>query len=133
MKRIILMLLVTAAMLVSGCGKHLKQTSSKEQPMFSHNVYFTLNDASGEKIAELIAECHRYLENHPGVKFFAVGQVSDEHDRPVNVRDFHVSLTVVFDSVTSHDLYQVAPDHLKFIERNKENWKQVRVFDSVTK
>jgi hypothetical protein len=41
-----------------------------------------------------------------------------------------VALHVVFDSKASHDAYQVAPSHLQFIQENKPNWKQVRVFDA---
>ena len=131
MKRILLILLAAAIITLTGCCNCQKLASCKECQVFSHNVYFTLNDPSDEKIAELINECHTYLKNHPGVMFFAAGQLSPEHDRPVNVRNFHVSLTVVFNSVETHELYQTAPDHLTFIERNKENWKQVRVFDSL--
>ena len=31
---------------------------------------------------------------------------------------------------TAHDAYQVAPRHIQFIEENKANWAQVRVFDA---
>jgi uncharacterized protein YceK len=131
MKRMVLVLLVAAAVTLSGCSKCQKMASCKECQMLSHNVYFTLNDASDEKVTELINECHTYLKKHPGVMFFAAGQLSPEQDRRVNIRNFHVSLMVVFNSVESHDLYQTAPDHLTFIERNKDNWKEVRVFDSL--
>lgn len=118
------------ALLLGGCS--ISQTiPCGDSQMFAHNVYFTLNDASDEKKAELVAECHRYLKEHPGVVFFAAGTVSPAHDRPVNVRDFDVSLHVIFDSVAAQDAYQTAADHLTFIERNKDNWKQVRVFDSL--
>jgi hypothetical protein len=118
------------ALLLGGCGiteNHLTGDST----MFARNVYFTLNDASQEQVDTLVAECHRYLKDHPGVVFFAAGTVSPGHDRPVNVRDFDVSLHVIFDSVAAQDAYQMAADHLTFIERNKGNWKQVRVFDSL--
>jgi len=29
-----------------------------------------------------------------------------------------------------HGLYQNAPDHQRFIDENKANWKSVRVFDT---
>ena len=118
-----------ALLLVGGCTSQNKLTGDSQ--MFAHNVYFTLNDASDEKTAELVTECHRYLKDQPGVVFFAAGTVSQAHDREVNVRDFDVSLHVVFDSVAAQDAYQTAADHLTFIERNKANWKQVRVFDSL--
>ena len=125
-----ILIITCIALLLGGCGiseNHLTGDST----MFAHNVYFTLNDASQEQVDTLVAECRRYLKEHPGVVFFAAGTVSPEHDRPVNVRDFDVSLHVIFDSVTAQDVYQTAADHLTFIERNKDNWKQVRVFDSL--
>ena len=98
--------------------------------MFTHNVYFTLNDASDEKVETLLADCQTYLKTHPGLTVFAAGRVSPDHDRPVNDCNFDVSLTMVFESVEAHDAYQTADAHTTFIERNKANWKQVRVFDS---
>ena len=98
--------------------------------MLSHDVYFTLNDASPAAIEKIIADCHKYLKHHPGVVFYAAGTLVEELSRPVNQKDFHVALHVVFDSKASHDAYQAAEDHLKFIAENKPNWKQVRVFDA---
>ena len=124
--------LITAcgALLLAGCGMTGNQLTG-DTTMFAHNVYFTLNDASEERVETLIDECHTYLKDHPGVVFFAAGKLSAEHDRPVNVLDFDVSLHLIFDSVEAQDAYQSAADHLTFIERNKDNWKQVRVFDSL--
>jgi hypothetical protein len=96
----------------------------------AHIVYFTLEDASPAKIEGMVAACQKYLKNHPGVVFFAAGTVANELARPVNDRMFHVALHVVFKDKASHDIYQTAPDHLKFIEENKPNWRNVRVFDS---
>ncbi|MEZ5942982.1 MAG: Dabb family protein [Planctomycetaceae bacterium] len=98
--------------------------------MLSHDVYFTLLDDSQEKIDALVADCHKYLKDHPGVVFFAAGHVCDDLTRPVNDRMFDVALHVVFADKAAHDAYQTVEDHLKFIEQNKANWKQVRVFDS---
>lgn len=98
--------------------------------MLAHNVYFTLNDDSPEAVQQLVAACQKYLKDHPGVTFFAAGTVAEELARPVNDRMFDVALHVVFKDRESHDVYQTAPDHLTFIEENKANWKQVRVFDS---
>ncbi len=98
--------------------------------MLSHDVYFTLHDASEAQIESLVQACHIYLKNHPGVVFFAAGTLVPELARPVNDREFQVALHVVFEDKAAHDAYQVVPDHLKFIEENKANWKQVRVFDS---
>ena len=98
--------------------------------MLAHNVYFTLEDRSDEAIDKLVAACHQYLKEHPGVCFFAAGKLEPELARPVNDRDFDVALHVVFDSRASHDTYQDAEAHHQFIEENKSNWAKVRVFDS---
>lgn len=98
--------------------------------MLVHDVFFTLEEASPARIDELVAACHKYLKDHPGVEFFAAGKVASELARPVNDRMYHVALHVVFTDKAAHDVYQTAPDHLKFIEENKPNWRQVRVFDS---
>lgn len=98
--------------------------------MLAHNVYFTLNDTSAEAIDRLVRACHQYLKNHPGVVFYAAGTLVEELQRPVNDREFQVALHVVFADKAAHDVYQQAADHLTFIAEQKDNWKQVRVFDS---
>lgn len=96
----------------------------------AHMVYFTLHDASPAAQQKLIDECHKYLKGHPGEVYFSAGTLVPDLARPVNDRAFHVSLNVVFDSRKAQDDYQAAPRHIEFIEKNKANWKQVRVFDS---
>jgi len=96
----------------------------------AHNVFFTLHDGSTEAQDNLVAACHKYLKNHPGVVFFAAGKLTPDLSRPVNDKDFHVALHVIFSDRASHDVYQTAEAHLQFIEENKASWKQVRVFDS---
>jgi hypothetical protein len=96
----------------------------------SHVVFFTLKESSPESRQRLVESCCKYLRNHPGVVYFGAGTVAAEYARPVNDRDFDVCLNVVFDSRASHDAYQIAPDHLKFIEENRDSWARVRVFDA---
>ena len=98
--------------------------------MLAHHVFFTLKDASDEAIQSLVDSCHKYLKDYPGIVFFAAGRLVEDLDRPVNDRDFHVGLHLVFDSRQTHDEYQTSPRHLKFIEENKASWQQVRVFDT---
>lgn len=124
-----MLIVVLFAALLAGCCPSHRINGDKQ--MFAHNVYFSLSDASEAKKIELVGECHTYLKNHPGVVFFAAGTVSPDHNRKVNDRDFDVALHIIFDSASSQDTYQAAADHQAFIERNKDNWKQVRVFDSL--
>ena len=96
---------------------------------FSHMVYFTLKDSSPEACASLVAACKQYLTDHPGTDYFAAGTLADT-TRPVNDRDYHVTLNLIFQDRASHDAYQVAERHDQFIAENKDNWEQVRVFDA---
>ena len=38
---------------------------------------------------------------------------------------------ITFKDKAAHDKYQDADKHKQFIEENKDNWKKVRVFDSL--
>jgi hypothetical protein len=102
-------------------------------PRLAHNVFFSLKERTPAARQRLIEACHKYLKPHPGVVFFAAGSLADDLAREVNDRDFDVSLHVVFDSRASHDKYQTAELHLKFIAENQASWAKVRVFDSLLK
>lgn len=100
--------------------------------MLIHNVYFTLKDRSQSAIDGLIADCCKYLKEHPGVVFFAASELAAELDRPVNDHDFQVGLHVVFENMDYQNQYQQHEKHIEFIEKNKESWEKVRVFDSIS-
>lgn len=104
--------------------------AAEKRMKLAHNVFFSMKDASPAAQERLVAACQRYLKNHQGVVFFAAGTLAQEFAREVNDRDFQVGLHVVFASKADHDRYQDHPEHLKFIEEQKENWAKVRVFDS---
>jgi quinol monooxygenase YgiN len=98
--------------------------------MLAHNVYFTLNDNSPAAIEKMLADCEKYLTDHPGVVFYAVGKLNRELARPVNDLDFDLALQVVFEDKAAHDEYQKSERHQAFIAANKPNWKKIRVFDA---
>ena len=112
-----------------GCTEQFSRNRAKA-PALAHNVYFALNDNTATARAKLVADCHKYLKNHPGVTFFAAGAIVESHTREVNVRDWDVGLHIVFADKEHHDLYQKAADHQRFVDENKNNWKTVRVFDT---
>lgn len=101
-----------------------------DRKQIAHIVFFTLHEPTDERREELVASCHEHLTGHPGTVYFSAGVREPELDRPVNDDQFDVALHVVFESREAHDAYQQAARHLAFIEANKANWKQVRVFDS---
>ena len=42
-----------------------------------------------------------------------------------------VAVGVVLDDVGGHDIYQEHPLHTQFIQKHKQNWKRVQVYDFV--
>lgn len=110
-------------------GKGLKMADPAGQ--LTHCVFFTLKDNSPENCQALVNDCRTYLGRPDGVVGLHVGVRDAELQRPVNDIDFDVSLIVVFADRASHDIYQDHREHTTFIERNKETWKNVRVFDAI--
>ncbi|MHC4694175.1 MAG: Dabb family protein [Planctomycetota bacterium] len=132
MRNSALLIIIVTLLILSGCAEEL--AINRQKPMrLVHDVYFTLNDNSDVAQAKLVRDCYKYLSKHPGVVFFAAGGRVEEHERDVNICDWDIGLHIVFENKDYHDQYQKAPDHYKFIEENKENWKSVRVFDSFIK
>ncbi len=117
-----------AAMALSGPGR--AEAAEPAGRMLAHDVFFSLNDASPEAKARLVASCKKHLSGHPGTVWFAAGVLAGDFQREVNDRDFDVALYVVFKDKAAHDAYQKHARHQKFIEENKANWKKVRVFDA---
>lgn len=122
-------LIALAAVIAGGCTTGPERVQAAG-PQLAHNVYFALNDSSKAAKEKLVTDCYRYLRHHPGVLFFAAGEIVEAHAREVNVRDWDVGLHIVFTSKEYHDQYQKASDHQRFIEANGDNWKSVRVFDT---
>lgn len=105
-------------------------TSATSGHALAHIVYFTLKVQTDETRAQLVAECDKYLSNHPGCIYYSAGTMVPDLARPVNDREFDVALHVIFASRADHDRYQQAESHLEFIEKNKPTWANIRVFDA---
>lgn len=97
--------------------------------MLVHNVFFTLSDQSPAAQQQMVDDCHHYLASIPGLVFFAAGTCADMN-RPVNDRNFHVSLHTVFENKAALEAYLAHPQHVAFAAKHKPNWAQLRVFDS---
>lgn len=126
-----IVLTLTIATIAVVSGRQDSEAEEERGPMLAHNVYFSLKDNSAEAKNRLVAACRKHLSKHEGEVFFAAGTLAEDLQREVNDRDFDVALHIFFKDKASHDKYQDAQRHRKFIEENKDNWKKVRVFDSV--
>ncbi len=103
---------------------------AKADPMIGHMVYFKLKDSTEDSRKKLVDACNKYLGDHEGTVFYSAGPIGAEFKREVNDRDWDVALHLVFVNKAAHDKYAVHPEHIKFIEENKDGWAKVRVFDS---
>jgi len=97
--------------------------------MLVHTVYFWVHaGAPAEALDQLQRDCQELLGKIPSVKHLWAG-VPAMTPREVVDNSYAVGLTVVFDDVAGHDLYQSHPLHLEFIARNKPHWKRVKIYD----
>lgn len=119
------------AAFVAWSGRARTEAKGEKGTMLAHNVYFALKDNSAESKKKLVDACKKHLTEHPGEVFFAAGTRAEALNREVNDRDFDVALHIVFKDQAAHDKYQDHARHKQFIDENKDNWKKVRVFDSV--
>ena len=97
----------------------------------AHDVYFSLNDASPAARDALVAACKKYLTGHEGIVAFSVGVLAAELEPSGERSRLRRRAPHHFASRAAHDQYQDAPRHKQFIEENQNNWKKVRVFDSL--
>lgn len=99
-------------------------------PALAHMVFFTLKDHSKESRDAFVASCHKYLANHEGVRYFSIGEIAQDVEEPVSVRDFDVALHLVFENKAAEFTYQKSERHTQFVAENKAKFEKVRVFDS---
>jgi len=95
MRNSALLIVLAAVLTLSGCANELL-INRKGSMRLVHDVYFTLNDNSKAAQAKLVNDCYKYLSKHPGIVFFAAGELVESHKRDVNIRDWDVSLHIVF-------------------------------------
>jgi Stress responsive A/B Barrel Domain len=99
--------------------------------MFFHVVNFWLNeDISADDKAKFVAGVSS-LGNIETAKVFNVGTPADTN-RPIIDRSYDYCLLTAFDDLAGHDVYQVHPIHLKFVDECKHLWKKILIYDSVS-
>ena len=111
-------------------ARTLTLLSDPNEAMIAHNVFFKLHDGSEAARAKLVQACKTYLTGHPGLVFFAAGTIEPDLGRPVNDRDFDVSLHLVFETESTTPTRSPRGTTTSST-RTRPSWAKVRVFDSV--
>jgi hypothetical protein len=97
--------------------------------MFSHVVIFWTDPTNPAAADELLAGCHKYLKNIPGVLHYHAGKMVGS-PRPVVEQSYQVALNLVFPDKATQDVYQAHPEHVTFVETVfKKYCKKVVVYD----
>ncbi|NIG52339.1 Dabb family protein [Chitinophaga sp. Cy-1792] len=65
------------------------------------------------------------------ISVFNVGKPAST-DRPVIDKSYSYCLICVFANQDAHDVYQVHPIHLNFVDNCNQYWEKVVIFDSET-
>lgn len=101
------------------------------EPGLMHTVYFWLNDDVDEASAKSFEQGVWSLEGIPSVKRMFVGPAATTPTRGVTDNSFDYALSIWFDDVAGHDIYQEHPIHLKFVAAQEAKFKRVQVYDNV--
>ncbi len=99
---------------------------------YVHNVFFTCSpEASPADIDAQIADGKALLAKIPSVRELKTGRRDETMQRDVNITDYNIGLTALFDDKAGHDLYADHPLHLEYIGNHKANWAKVAVYDYI--
>lgn len=98
--------------------------------MLIHLVRFYLRaDLPAERRAALRSGLES-LRAIPTVRHLFIGTPAPVPARPIIDAEYDFALTVVFDDVAGHDVYQTHPAHVKFVADNKDSWTRVAIVDA---
>jgi hypothetical protein len=120
--------------MLASIGMGLTAKADDEKPTATgqliHNVFFTLKDHSKESRQKFLEAAKKYLTGHEGTVYFVCGVVAEDVSEPVSVKDFDVALHLVFASKEAEAKYIKDPRHVEFVEKCKESFAKVHVFDT---
>lgn len=114
-----------------GLGMFLPKKLTAVQPakksMLVHQVFFWLKKP--DKDLKAVMKGCKEIGKLKSAHSYQVGVPAATVKRDVIDDSYHIALTVNFKSIEDHDLYQVDPVHLQFIEEHKDKWEKVQVYD----
>ncbi len=112
-------------------GDATSQETEMKDAGFIHVVYFWMKEGAPETaVDQLAADCKEYLGAVKTVEKLYVGRPAGT-ERDVVDNSYAVNLIIHFKNKVAQDFYQQAELHKQFIERNKEHWERVQVYDMI--
>lgn len=122
------------ALFVSACTPEPESATQSEigvTGLIQHNVYFYLNEEVTDSEKEVFVSNLQEMVNIATIKRSWIGIPAATDSRDVTDHEFSVSLTLWFETVEDHDLYQIDPEHVKMVESSSHLLRGVKVYDSL--
>ncbi len=120
--------------MMSLAGLLLSGAAGCAQPRYVHAVFFQLKpDTPAGDVDALVAASHDLCKSVPSVRRYEVGRRDVNAVRDVNAKDYDIGLVVYFDDRKGHDEYSDHPVHQAYVEKYKNIWAGVKVYDFIAK
>lgn len=108
----------------------VRQQAAPVQQKFMHCVFFTFKpDTPDAAIEGMVSDSYKILGQIPSVREVHAGRRDPRMTRDVNATDYTVGLVIVFDDKAGHDLYNDHPLHNQLVDKYKQHWAGVKVYD----
>ena len=98
--------------------------------MLVHTVIFWLKKDLSEDQQVVFTNEVKTLGEISSVESFHLGTPAPTPKRPVIEDSYDYAITVVLKDMNAHDDYQVDPIHLDFIDKCKDMWERVVIYDA---
>ena len=98
--------------------------------MLVHTVIFWLKKELSEDQKVVFTNEVKTLGEISSVESFHIGTPAPTPKRPVIEDSYDYAITVVLKDMGAHDDYQVDPIHLDFIDKCKDFWERVVIYDA---
>ncbi len=95
-----------------------------------HTVFFWYaDDADPARLAEFENDL-RELGKVPSISSYYYGPPAATAERGPVDHSYDMAINVFFKDIAAHDAYQVDPIHVGFVEKCKDLWEKVVVYDN---
>lgn len=98
--------------------------------MLVHSVYFFLKETVSDSEKAEFRSSVESLAKIDAVHTFYLGTPAATPDRPIIEKGYAIAMTILFQSMEDHDIYQKHTIHQEFIQKNKRLWKKVVIYDA---
>lgn len=95
-----------------------------------HTVFFWYaDDADPARLAEFENDL-KELGKVPSISSYYYGPPAATAERGPVDHSYDMAINVFFKDIAAHDAYQIDPIHLAFVEKCKDLWEKVVVYDN---